>query len=179
MKRLLFNFAAAVSVVVVAAVLLLWVRSYFVADSFSFFVPLDERVGVGYGSWSGRGAISLNFYVLSWHSVSPVGDDNAAKAWWHTHSLESATPYTWFVFRPRWIDPQASATQPSMRSRAAVLMAPHWMLVIVAAVLPSAWVAGRVRRRRRRQRGRCVTCGYDLRATPEVCPECGTAPSAT
>ncbi|HZN67664.1 MAG TPA: hypothetical protein VFB66_20410, partial [Tepidisphaeraceae bacterium] len=59
------------------------------------------------------------------------------------------------------------------------LAAPLWPFVALFAVLPAAWLAarvtGRVRAARRRRRGFCPGCGYDLRATPGQCPECGRA----
>lgn len=51
-------------------------------------------------------------------------------------------------------------------------------LVLVAAVLPVAWLVIAYRSRRVARQGRCVHCGYDLRATPDRCPECGAAANA-
>jgi hypothetical protein len=55
---------------------------------------------------------------------------------------------------------------------------PHWFVVAPASVLPALWL----RRCRRERRGRvraasglCRGCGYDLRASPGRCPECGAA----
>jgi hypothetical protein len=41
------------------------------------------------------------------------------------------------------------------------------------AVAAVGWVE-RARRRRRGERNQCPRCGYDVRATPAQCPECGS-----
>jgi hypothetical protein len=53
---------------------------------------------------------------------------------------------------------------------------PHWLLVLVFALPCTIWVVGKLRRTRV---GFCRKCGYDLRATPGRCPECGTEQPTT
>lgn len=50
---------------------------------------------------------------------------------------------------------------------------PHWLLAAALAILPASWCWLRFRRSRRRRAGACSDCEYDLRASPERCPECG------
>jgi hypothetical protein len=53
---------------------------------------------------------------------------------------------------------------------------PFWALILAFAFPPTLVVRSIVRKHRRQRRGWCPSCGYDLRATPDRCPECGAAP---
>jgi hypothetical protein len=60
------------------------------------------------------------------------------------------------------------------------LLIPIWMLFALTAILPMWWRMDVARQRRiRRERfynWQCMECGYDLRGSPEKCPECGMVP---
>jgi hypothetical protein len=52
-----------------------------------------------------------------------------------------------------------------------------WLPLLTFSILPLVWGVGAFQRARRRVAGACPSCGYDLRATPERCPECGATPA--
>src|SRR5262249_27584567 len=52
------------------------------------------------------------------------------------------------------------------------LGAPYWFIASTFAIPLAVWIWQRFRRV---QMWKCINCGYDLRATPDRCPECGTA----
>lgn len=191
MKRRLLNLLTVGSLLLCLAVPALWIRSYRKTDGVALFtgphsIP-DGRVfapGFQVVSKSGRLLIRrdpwLEIDTASWRPRV------RGRVWTSAGSADWALDRRWtqdvidYVVReakgqsvPRISAPGGFAITAFSRS--------HWSAAVplgvpltIAALLPIARVVGTVGRRRRR-RGRCNDCGYDLRATPERCPECGTA----
>lgn len=116
---------------------------------------------------------------------------------WDDHHWRITTIPYWFVFvwfivfpvivpiarRRRWTVARAmttlAVTYSSLLALALISVAtmPCGVVILLPAMILGATtyvVVGWRRNRRRARQGLCQVCGYDLRATPHQCPECGT-----
>ena len=83
----------------------------------------------------------------------------------------------WQLLRFAWVSSRTPLGRTDGSHAYRLLAVPLWAVVVVTAWLPVVWAHRMLRRRlarRRRGAGLCPRCGYDCRATPGRCPECGT-----
>ena len=78
---------------------------------------------------------------------------------------------------PGVVVPAASVTQFLYGERALAIR--WWLIVLAACMIPACWCGNailwrrRIHKEDRKLARRCPACGYDIRATPGRCPECG------
>ncbi len=191
MTRHLLHVLAAASFVLAMASAALWVRSYFTGDKLTYaWAVLPEARQVFLPAYTNQGLLSLSRYDVRFGGLLPpgfLGDASADLQWERFMPFAQSSgdrPYllgfgasdasrTKMLFDPPGV-------QQIERWR--IVTMPLWALTIAFGVLPGIAFA-RHRRRRlrafRAARGWCETCGYDLQATPDRCPECGRPRSTT
>ena len=173
MRRRLFNLLTALSLMLCVAACALWVRSLSLCDQVS---RLGDRYGVL--------AVSQHGWLRLRVDRRASADPSPYANWQHDVFPAVRVRYNPgpFPFRWRWARFAAGYGFGGLASgtpydRYYLLGFPLWFPAVAFAVAPAVrtwFVLVRRRRRRRGEHGLCPRCGYDLRATPGRCPECGT-----
>jgi hypothetical protein len=174
MARRISLFLSLLSAALFIATLTFWYRSRHHVDIAIFCLPT--------GNWQGIAA--QHGGVLLFFSNLPGGKD---AAWQIQGGSSTADDQKFIDFRDSLFAPPAEkysiigfrlasgtlSLTSQINSKYTVIALPYWFLVIVFGVLPMGPFKGAWQRRRRRRRGLCITCGYDIRASSNRCPECG------
>src|SRR5687768_17587155 len=74
---------------------------------------------------------------------------------------------------PRGVPPPASYSE-----RRWLIGVPYWFLFLLFLIAPCRRTIRHLNERYLARVGLCPCCGYDLRATPDRCPECGAVPAS-
>jgi hypothetical protein len=183
-KRRLSTILSALSLLLFVAVCVLWVRSYWVADHIQWTHRQMESAQYAeryFTLISDRGTFDVSLMVfltqrrlVRQELIERYGGNGVAQ--WSYSGL--APEVVLRRSKSRWwpdYDAVDHGSRQARLDRLRALIVPYWRMAVLAAVCPSLWLVRSLRRRSRD--GRCPSCGYDLRATPDKCPECGAVPT--
>jgi hypothetical protein len=193
--RVLTGATTALSFLVAVAAVVLWIRTYWVWDYFSYIRPDSasdrQRPGLVVNIAFPKGRIRLS--VAHWDRLPrEVRVPPSHVGWYYRTAAPQPPPQpSESVGSTRYVNGlgflleinRPPETPPPKQPGLSVVAVPNWraavplwFVVLCASIAPALWFAGRFRARRgrlRAQRNQCPACGYDLRAGHDKCPECG------
>ncbi len=160
--------SAIFSFVVFAVVTALTIRSYFVSD---LFICLRAQWSMSIETSDGEFWLGHTLVVDPRYSIPHVGFVHSTVKLDGNGVFPDRFPGTWLHFRRFGF---ALVTGERWNDYHHGLFMPGWFLICGFGILPARLLIRSLRHRRSGLAGHCGVCGYDLRASFERCPECGT-----
>jgi hypothetical protein len=171
-----------ISTVVAFLLVAVWIRGMYKEDQFVRGFVIDHPNGVEWGKkwlFLGEGNFEVQFIHsrhigrtarahflfppvipgLQWTSREPV--------------RRSEIPFAWKSSSDRVVV-GSGAESVTLQSESLKVRCPYWCALLISLMLPATALFRYLLARRKAKLGYCSECGYDLRGTPDRCPECGT-----